>query len=71
MYGYIICSFVLAIFCFLRNLSLIPVLGLLTCGYLMTELGWTNWTRFLIWLVAGLILYFIYGYRHSRLAKSS
>lgn len=69
MYGYIILSFVLTVFCFLRNLSLIPVLGLLTCGYLMTELGWTNWSRFLIWLVAGLILYFFYGYWNSRLAK--
>jgi hypothetical protein len=35
----------------------------------MTELGWTNWARFLIWLVAGLVLYFFYGYRHSRLAN--
>ena len=69
MYGYIVLSFVLAVFCFLRNLSLIPVLGLLTCGYLMTELGWTNWSRFLIWLVAGLILYFFYGYWNSRLAN--
>lgn len=69
MYGYIIISFVIAVSCFLRNLSLIPVLGLLTCGYLMTELGWTNWTRFLIWLVAGLVLYFFYGYWNSRLAK--
>lgn len=68
MYGYIILSFILAIACFLRNLSLIPVLGLLSCGYLMTELGWTNWTRFALWLIVGLILYFLYGYRHSRLA---
>lgn len=69
MYGYIVLSFILAIACFLRNLSLIPVLGLLSCGYLMTELGWTNWTRFTLWLVVGLILYFLYGYRHSRLAR--
>lgn len=68
MYGYIVLSFILAIACFRRNLSLIPVLGLLSCGYLMTELGWTNWTRFALWLIAGLILYFLYGYRHSRLA---
>jgi basic amino acid/polyamine antiporter, APA family len=71
MYGYIVISFVITTCCFLRNLSLIPVLGVLTCGYLMTELGWTNWTRFLIWLVTGLILYFVYGYRHSRLAKTT
>lgn len=70
MYGYIVLSFILAIACFLRNLSLIPVLGLLSCGYLMTELGWTNWTRFILWLIVGLTLYFFYGYRHSRLAAN-
>jgi amino acid transporter len=66
---YLVVAFALAILCFTRNLSLIPVLGLLTCGYLMTELGWTNWARFLIWLVTGLLLYFVYGFRHSRLAR--
>ncbi len=52
---------------FVKNLSLIPVLGLLCCSYLMTELGITNWIRFGIWLVIGLGLYFVYGSRHSRL----
>jgi APA family basic amino acid/polyamine antiporter len=60
----------LAIFSFRRSLSLIPVLGLLTCGYLMTELGWTNWARFALWLVVGLIIYFAYGRRHSHLAAT-
>jgi amino acid transporter len=60
---------VLAFFCFMRRLSLIPVLGVLTCGYLMTELGITNWLRFLVWLIIGLVLYFAYGSRHSRLAE--
>ena len=64
-------SVVLAVYCFLKELSLIPVLGLVTCGYLMTELGWTNWKRFLIWLVVGLVLYFFYGNRHSKLARNS
>lgn len=51
----------------LRRLSLIPVLGLLSCFYLMTELGILNWARFFIWLVIGLAIYFTYGIRHSRL----
>ena len=51
----------------IRQWSLIPVLGLLTNLYLMSELGVTNWMRFLVWLVIGLILYFGYGMRHSRL----
>jgi len=50
-----------------KRLSLIPVLGLLTNLYLMTQLGITNWLRFLVWLVVGLCLYFLYGYRNSRL----
>jgi amino acid transporter len=61
----------LTIATFRRSLSLIPVLGLLTCGYLMTELGWTNWLRFLIWLLVGLVVYFAYGRRHSHLAGHS
>ncbi|MBP7534217.1 MAG: hypothetical protein KA783_07195, partial [Chitinophagales bacterium] len=43
------------------------VLGLLSCFYLMTELGWTNWLRFLIWLIIGLVIYIFYGYNHSKL----
>ncbi len=66
---YMVVSLVVVIFSFKKDLSLIPVLGLLTCGYLMTELGWTNWARFLIWLLIGLTLYFVYGSNHSKLAK--
>jgi basic amino acid/polyamine antiporter, APA family len=65
--GYIVIATILVIQCFRKSLSLIPVLGVLTCGYLMTELGWTNWYRFLIWLLIGLIIYFLYSYRHSKL----
>jgi len=60
----------LVVVCYRRSLSLIPVLGLATCGYLMTELGWTNWARFILWLLVGLVFYFMYGRRHSRLAGS-
>jgi len=51
----------------IKKLSLIPVLGLLSCAYLMTELGVTNWLRFGIWLLVGLVIYALYGYRHSKL----
>jgi basic amino acid/polyamine antiporter, APA family len=64
---FIVLSIIIAIFSFLRNLSLIPVYGLLSCFYLMTELGITNWLRFIIWLVIGLVIYFAYSYKHSRL----
>ncbi|HEY4322798.1 MAG TPA: amino acid permease [Mucilaginibacter sp.] len=68
-YLFIILSAVLTVFAFIKNLSLIPVLGLLSCFYLMTELGYTNWLRFLIWLVIGLAIYFTYSYKHSVLGK--
>ena len=68
---YLVVVLIVTFYCFKKSLSLIPVLGLLTCGYLMTELGWTNWARFLIWLLIGLVLYFMYGRRHSKLAMGS
>ena len=60
-------SSVISLYAILFNWSMIPVLGLLTNLYLMCELGITNWMRFGIWLVIGLILYFTYGSRNSRL----
>lgn len=54
---------------FRRCLSLLPVLGLLTNLYLMTQLGINNWLLFFGWLIIGLALYFNYGYKHSRLAR--
>jgi APA family basic amino acid/polyamine antiporter len=58
----------ISILSFLKNYSLIPVLGLLCCCYLLTGMGWTNWVMFFIWLVIGLVVYFIYGYNKSKLA---
>jgi len=69
--GFIVFALAITILGVLKNLSLIPVLGLLTNLYLMSELGITNWLRFLIWLVIGLMLYFTYGYKHSKLNKAS
>lgn len=68
---FIILSAVLTVLAFIKNLSLIPVLGLLSCFYLMTELGYTNWVRFLVWLVIGLVIYFTYSYKNSTLSKQS
>jgi APA family basic amino acid/polyamine antiporter len=65
---FFILATILSIASFIKNLSLIPVLGLASCFYLMTELGYTNWLRFLIWLVIGLVIYFFYGRFNSKLA---
>lgn len=50
---------------------LIPVAGALSCGGLMTFLPAITWWRFLTWLGIGVVVYFIYGYRHSRLAAGT
>jgi basic amino acid/polyamine antiporter, APA family len=64
-----IIGFIFTVRSIIREFSLIPVLGLLTNLYLISELGITNWMRFLIWLVIGLALYFTYGNKHSKLFK--
>lgn len=51
-----------------RKLSLIPVLGMLSCFYLMTEIALKNWIVFGVWLAIGLSIYFLYSYRNSKLA---
>ena len=60
----------LTIFSFLRNLSVIPVLGILTCLYLMAQIHVHQWIGFTIWLIIGLVFYFTYGYKHSKLGHS-
>ena len=58
---------ILAIMAYKYNFSLLPVIGILINLYLMTELGTSNWVIFLIWLAIGLVVYFFYGYKNSRL----
>jgi APA family basic amino acid/polyamine antiporter len=50
---------------------LLPVLGVLFAGYLMADLPPSTWIRFLAWLALGLAIYFLYGYRHSRIRRPS
>lgn len=66
---FILVALIITVFTYLKNWSLIPVLGFTSCLYLMTELGYTNWLRFLIWLVVGLVVYFTYSYKHSKLQQ--
>ncbi len=67
LFAYLVLALLMVYFSYRRKLSLIPLLGLMSCAYLMTELGITNWLRFGLWLLVGLVLYFFYGYRHSHL----
>ena len=63
-------ALVMVTLCFVHRLSLIPVLGVMCCTYLMTELGWKNWFRFGIWMLVGIGVYFLYSYKHSKLHQA-
>lgn len=66
-YLFMIMAILAAIYSFRKNFSLIPVLGVLSCFYLMTEIPVKNWLVFAIWLVIGLTIYFSYSLKNSRL----
>jgi APA family basic amino acid/polyamine antiporter len=48
----------------------VPILGILICGYIMTGLPKETWERLVVWLVIGLVIYFTYGKRHSRIGRA-
>ncbi len=54
-----------------KRLSLIPVLGLLSCLFLMSKLGYTNWLRFIIWLMIGMVIYFTFSIKNSKLNREN
>ena len=60
---------ILSIFTFIKKYSLIPLMGVSTCLYLLTGMSKSNWAWFIAWMVLGLIFYFIYSYKHSKLAN--
>ncbi len=49
-------------------LPVVAVLGIVVCGAMIYGLGWTNWVRLGVWLAIGLVFYFSYGIRHSKLS---
>jgi APA family basic amino acid/polyamine antiporter len=44
----------------------VPIMGILFNGYMMIKLGWLNWVRLVVWLVVGLVVYFTYSVKHSK-----
>jgi amino acid transporter len=70
-YLFLIVTIAAAIMTFIRKFSLIPVLGMISSFYLMTEIALFNWQVFAIWLAIGLAIYVGYGYRKSRLAAKA
>jgi hypothetical protein len=53
-----------------RKYSLLPLLGVISCLYLLSTLGIVNWIRFIVWLIIGMLIYFAYGKKNSKLAAS-
>ncbi len=49
---------------------LVPILGIVVCGAMIYGLGWTNWLRLGVWLAIGLVIYFGYSARNSKLGNS-
>ncbi|GAB1398016.1 hypothetical protein MASR1M65_27960 [Saprospiraceae bacterium] len=47
----------------------LPILGIIVCAAMIYGLGWTNWLRLIAWLAIGMIIYFGYGIKHSKLQK--
>jgi amino acid transporter len=66
-FTFVIFAFVMIYLSVAKRLSLIPVLGVLSCTYLMSELHAKNWFRFAIWLIVGFFIYFLYSYKNSKL----
>ena len=64
---YIIINLILVVISYLKNLSLIPLLGLSSCLYLLTGMTHNNWFWFGLWFIVGLGIYFFYGKKHSKL----
>ena len=61
-------AIVTAIASFFKKYSSIPILGALSCLYLMIEIPPVSWFWFFVWMATGLLVYFLYGYRKSKLA---
>lgn len=67
MWIFLISLVAFAVWSWRQNLSLIPLLGLVSCLYMMAELSVWNWIYFTIWLLIGLIIYFGFSHKNSKL----
>lgn len=65
---FLVLALALTVATVIRNYSFIPVMGVLFCLYLLIEIPVKSWLVFFVWMSLGLIIYFLYGYRNSRLA---
>jgi APA family basic amino acid/polyamine antiporter len=52
-------------------MPVVPAFGVLASAFLMSQLHWETWLRFVVWLIVGLIIYFSYGRKHSLMNPDS
>lgn len=71
IFFFIIINLVICVMAYVKNLSLIPLVGLCSCLYLLTGMSHENWFWFGLWFAIGLIIYFTYGYKNSKLNKEN
>jgi APA family basic amino acid/polyamine antiporter len=67
MWIFLISLVFLSIWAYRQNLSLIPLLGLICCLYMMAQLSVWNWIYFTAWLLIGLVIYFGFSRNNSKL----
>ncbi len=60
----------LSVYAYFKKFSLIPLMGMASCLYLLTGMAGSNWFWFFIWFGIGILIYFGYGYKKSKLALS-
>jgi amino acid transporter len=69
MWIFLISLLCFAVWSWRQNLSLIPLLGLVSCLYMMAELSIWNWIYFTCWLLIGLTIYFGFSHKNSKLSQ--
>lgn len=68
---FLLINAILCVLAFLKNLSLIPLIGLSSCLYLLTGMSHESWFWFVLWFAIGMIIYFSYGYKNSTLRNKT
>lgn len=65
---FVLLALIMSALSFIKKYSVIPVTGVLFCSYLMIEIPTKSWLVFFGWMAIGLLIYFLYGYKKSKLA---
>lgn len=67
---FIVIFVVTSLITIIKKTSAIPILGFLSCSYLLSTLGIANWLRFIVWMLVGIIIYMLYSFKNSKLNQS-